>query len=183
VVYGQAVLGGIVTDAVLTNSNQTMWYCITICEKTGNLINGTASVINFEQLYWNQTKVNFQADGITVASVTDDNDVVVTDFNGLIKIYPFSGSSLSPVKFAGQALGNTQPAYSLFPNWTANYTMNDLVFCLVRIDYNRDKNVTGLGKLEFKIKNTMTDPGDCLYDYMSNTRYGAGIPDAEINKE
>jgi hypothetical protein len=26
----------------------------------------------------------------------------------------------------------------------------------------------------------MTLPGDCLNDYMRNTRYGAGIPDAEI---
>jgi hypothetical protein len=30
------------------------------------------------------------------------------------------------------------------------------------------------------MKNTMTLPGDVLYDYMTNTRYGAGIPEAEI---
>jgi hypothetical protein len=35
--------------------------------------------------------------------------------------------------------------------------------------------------MRFKIQNSMTLPGDCIYDYMTNTRYGAGIDPAEIN--
>jgi hypothetical protein len=27
----------------------------------------------------------------------------------------------------------------------------------------------------------MTLPGDCVFDYMTNTRYGAGIPKEEID--
>jgi hypothetical protein len=53
--------------------------------------------------------------------------------------------------------------------------MSNLVFVIVRVDYNKDKNITGLGDLTFEIKNSMKLPGDCLYDYMTNTRYGAGI--------
>jgi hypothetical protein len=29
----------------------------------------------------------------------------------------------------------------------------------------------------------MTQPGDCLLDYMTNTRYGAGIAAQEIRSE
>jgi hypothetical protein len=58
--------------------------------------------------------------------------------------------------------------------------MTNLCFALIRIDYNREKNVTGLGDIKFVIENSMTKPGDCLYDYMTNTRYGAGISAEEI---
>ena len=67
------------------------------------------------------------------------------------------------------------------PNWaSATHAMNDLLFAVVRVDYNRDKNVTGLGDMLFHIQNNMYLPGDCLYDYMTNTRYGAGISASEI---
>ena len=71
-------------------------------------------------------------------------------------------------------------ARDLMPTWTANHAMTDLVFALVRVEYNKERNVTSLGDIEFKLTNTMTLPGDCVNDYMRNTRYGAGIPDAEI---
>lgn len=180
VVYGEAFLGGCITDAAITNSNQTMWYCITICEKTGNLLNGTASAITVEDIYWDSYRVAFQQDGITVASFIDQDNNVNTLPNGLIKFYVFSGNSTSPSKIRGYANGNSASAYSLFPNWTSNHTMSDLIFVLVRVDYNKANDVTKLGDIQFKIKNTMTLPGDVLYDYMTNTRYGAGIDEAEI---
>lgn len=184
VVYGQAYLGGIVTDAVLTNDNKTMWYCITICEKTGTkLSDKQPSQISVDAVYWNQNKINFQSDGITAASFTDESGNTSDSVSGLIRVYPFTGGSNSPSKITGQALGNTQPAYNIFPNWTSNHTMNDLVFVLIRVDYSQEKKVTGLGNMEFKIKNTMTQPGDCLHDYMTNERYGAGIKAEEIYGE
>lgn len=181
VVYGQAYMGGIVTDAVLTNGNQTMWYCITLCEKTGNLINGTPSQISIDRVYWNESEIRFQSDGVTVQDFVSAGDIIDSNPNGLIKIYLYNNGSSSQTFPVGYT-GAISPAYSRFPNWTANHQMNNLVFALVRIDYNRDKNVTGLGKIEFKIKNSMTEAGDVLNDYMTNTRYGAGIPAAEINR-
>jgi len=142
VVYGTTFLGGIVTDARITNSNQTMWYCITICEKTGNLINGTPSQISFQEIYWNKARVNLQADGVTAASVVDDDGITSDNVNGLIKFYCFSGSSTAPVSPVGYTNPNLVPAYTLFPEWTNQNQMNDLVFVLVRIDYNKYKQVT-----------------------------------------
>jgi hypothetical protein len=181
IVYGSAFLGGIVTDAVLTNNNQTMFYCITICEKTGTLINGSPSEISVEEIYWNENRLLLKNDGITAASYIDEDGVTVTDIDGLVRFYFYSGGSNSPVNHGRYNTGNTLPAYNLFPGWTSNHTMEGLVFCIVRVDYNKEKSITGLDNLEFKIKNTMSLPGDVLYDYMTNTKYGAGIPAEEIN--
>lgn len=182
IVYGDAYLSGVVTDAVLTNSNQTMWYCVTLCEKTGvKLSDSQQSTIDFESVYWNGNLVTLQTDGITVASFTDPDDNTTTNPSGLIKFYPFSGGSDAPVQFANYTTGNTANAYDIFPNWTATHSMDDLVFCLIRVDYNRDKDVTGLGSLEFRLSNDMRLPGDVIYDYARNTRYGAGLTDEEIN--
>jgi hypothetical protein len=174
VVYGRACLGGTVTDAQMTNSNQTMWYCITICEVTGNLNlgQGAASSITFKDVYRDKQKLIFNSDGVTVAKAVDSDGVENTDVAGLIKVYTFRNGSLSGPSPAAAA--------TLMPAWTANHTMTNLCFALIRIDYNREKNVTGLGDIKFVIENSMTKPGDCLYDYMTNTRYGAGIASSEI---
>lgn len=179
IVYGTAYLGGIVTDAFLTSDNQTMWFCITICEKTGNKIDGTASVINFNEMYWDGLKMNFSADGVTVATLSDSEGTSNADIAGLVKVYCFNGGSSSPVGITGYGNPGTA-AYNLMPNWTTAHTMDDLVFALVRVQYSRDKNITRLGDIKFKMANTMSQPGDCLNDYMTNTRYGAGIPATEI---
>jgi len=186
VVYGRAALGGIVTDAFLTNSNQTMYYCITLCEQTGNLNlgSGALSQISFKDIYWNNERLIFQQTGgdagYIVTSTVDDAGNVNTDVNGLIQVFCYSGTSYDPVLPAGYTNATTYYANNIMPNWTANHDMNNLIFAIVRIDYNREKNVTGLGEMKFVLENTMTEPGDCLYDYMTNTRYGAGIDPTEI---
>jgi hypothetical protein len=58
--------------------------------------------------------------------------------------------------------------------------MSDLVFALVRVDYNRDKSVTAIGDYQFNIINSMSLQGDVIFDYATNTRYGAGIRLREI---
>jgi hypothetical protein len=181
VVYGTAVLGGIVTDAVLSGDNKTMWYCITICEKTGNLLSGTPSTITFERIYWDQNEVLFDSDGVSVANFRSEDEVLSDNPKNLVKIYCFSGGSTSPVPPIGYPDGGFANAYALFPNWTSNHTMNNLVFALVKVEYNKEKGITGIGNIEFKLKNSMTDPGDVINDYLTNSRYGAGIAAEEIN--
>jgi hypothetical protein len=180
VVYGTAFTGGIVTDAVMTGDNTVMWYCITICERTGNLINGTPSVINIDRVYWNQNEVVFQDNGVTVKSFKDQDGVISNKPNGLIEMYFYNNGSANQV-FPVGVFGSTAAAYTRFPNWTANHTMNELVFCLVKVTYNKENAITGLGNLEFKIRNTMTEAGDVINDYLTNSRYGAGIAVEGIN--
>jgi hypothetical protein len=181
VVYGTAFIKGIITDAAMTDSNGVMWYCITICEKTGTLLStGAASVISFNKVYINEAEVIFQSDGITVQSITDADGVVDNQMNGLIKIYCFNNGSSNPVVPDGYSNASLLFARDLFPTWTVNQTMSSLVFALVRVEYNKEKNITSLGDIQFKLTNTLSQPGDVVNDYMRNTRYGAGIPDTEI---
>lgn len=195
VVYGEAYLGGIVTDAQITNSNKTMWYCITICERTGiKLSDNQASQIQFEDIFWNDQRLVFntgdQSDyGVLVDYSVDRDGNVDYSLQGQVRVYCFSGGknvlnlpqNVMPDNYR-QYAGDTGPfqAFELMPGWGASYAMDNLAFALIRVDYNKDKGVTGLGDIKFHIKNTMTLPGDCIYDYMTNEIYGAGIAPEEI---
>lgn len=181
VVYGSAYLKGIITDAVLSGDLQTMWYCVTISEKTGTLLStGADSVISFSNVYLNGNEVTFGNDGITVVSTTDPDGNVDNQMNGFIKIYCFNNGSSSPVVPSGYSNASLVDANGVFPNWTTNHTMNGLVFALVSVTYNKERNVTSLGDIQFRLSNTLTKPGDVLHDYMRNSRYGAGLTDGEI---
>jgi hypothetical protein len=181
VVYGTGYIKGIITDAVMSNDNKTMTYCITICEKTGIKLSDSAdSVITFDKIYLNSNEVQFNNDGLTVLSTTDEDGNTDNTMNGLIRIYCFNNGGSGPVVPTGYANGSLGYAYSVFPGWTANHTMTSTVFAIVVVEYNKEKNITSLGELEFKLTNSMTLPGDVLNDYMKSTRYGAGLTDQEI---
>jgi hypothetical protein len=184
IIYGDAHLGGILTDARITGDNQTMYYCYVLSERTGTLLSDDSqSVISFAKIYWDNKLITFQSDGITVASFTDDAGGVDTNPNGLIRIYCYNNGSSSPVVPVGYTNGSLNSAYAVMPDWTSSHTMDQLVFAIIRVDYNAEKNVKGIADVNFKLSNTMTQPGDCLYDYMTNTRYGAGIDPTEIYSE
>lgn len=183
VLYGDAYVTGKITDAVLADNGFDMWVCFTLCEQTGDLIDGTPSVISFKEIYVDGLRLGFGDDGKTVSTIWDDSGNNSDQWANLIEVYPFSGSSTDPVNFYTESQGNTSPAYSIMPGWSSTDTMNDLVFCIMKFRYNseRDKQLTSIGReIKFRLSNTMKEPGDCMYDYMTNTRYGAGIPAAEI---
>ena len=184
VVYGSAHLGGIITDAQISNNNLTMHYVITICEKTGTLLSDDSnSVFTFEDIYWNDQRIVFDIDGRTAAYTVDRDSNVDYSVAGQVKVYCYAGSSNSPVLPDNYSSSGLQPAYSIVPNWTSAHTMNDLIFAVIRVDYNKEKGITQIPDIRFHITNSMTQPGDCLYDYMTNTRYGAGIDPTEIYSE
>jgi len=199
VVYGSAYLGGVITDAQLVDDNKTMWVCLTISEKTGNLFEtGAAPTYTFNECYRNADRVIFKSDGITINNTKDANTPPNSDesMSGLIKIYMYAGSGASANQIAPAAtscVGNTAPtlsavnAWDIFPDWDGpsgtvpNENMSDLVFALIRVSYNRDKNVTSIGDYQFNIINSMSKSGDVIFDYATNTRYGAGVRLLEID--
>jgi hypothetical protein len=189
VLYGRAFFGGIISEAVLTADRKTMWYVITLSEKTGTkLSDDTASTYVFHDVYWGGQRVVFDSAGagagLTAAYSVDSNGNIDYSIDGLVTIYPFAGNSTTPQIFENYSNSTTlNYAYQLVPNWTSAYTMSDLVFAVVRIDYNADTGVNGLPDVIFEISNDMKMPGDVLLDYMTNTRYGAGVPLAEIYDE
>lgn len=176
VLYGSAFFGGNISDAAMTNNNKTMWYCLVLSEKTGNLYSSSsASSYTLNNVYWNNQRLIFDSDGITVDYAVDRDGNIDRSLEGQVKVYFYAGSSTSQQAPSGYSI-TAANAYSLFPNWSAGtHAMSNLVFALVRVDYNREKNVTGLGNMLFQVTNSMKQPGDVIYDYLTNARYGAGI--------
>lgn len=180
VLYGEAHTAGKLVDTRMTNNNQTMHYAMVLCERTGVIMEaGVQSEISFLDLYWNNSRIIFKSDGITADYTVDRGGKIDRSISGLVKIYCYNNGSTSGV-VPENYFGSVPNAYTIMPNWTSNYTADNLVFMIAEVTYSRDKSVTGLGTLNAHLKNTLDQPGDVMYDYMTNTRYGAGIDPSEI---
>lgn len=183
VVYGTATLGGAITDVQVVALN-TLYAVFTICERTGVLLsNGQQSVITFDEVRLNDQRVIFKTGGQTVDFTVDRDGNIDNSADGLIEIRCFNNGSNSAVIPTGFSGGNTQSAINFIPGWSSTNTMDQLVFAVVKITYNRDQGIAGIPEVSFRVSNTMKLPGDCIRDYMTNTRYGAAIPPQEIYSE
>ena len=182
VLYGEAYFGGIITDAELTSDNRTMYYCLTLCEKTGTDLGGTASSYNFRDVYWDDNRIVFDTDGITVSYTVDREGNIDRSLANQVRIYCYAGNSSSGIVPDGYINASYPDAHSIMPGWaSATHPMTNLVFAIVRVDYNRDKGVTGLGNLTFQVANSLKNPGDVLYDYLTNGIYGANISPTDLD--
>jgi hypothetical protein len=188
VVYGRAWVDGVITEAVMSSFNTRMTFCYTLSELTGTkLSDGQPSVFNLNSVRVNDQAVVFKTSGVTAgfeaAYSVDRENNQDKSIEGLVRIWFFAGNSTTPRAPVGLTLGTTQNAYDIVPNWTTAHNMTDLIFCIVQVDYSPEKGLTTIPSFKFNITNSMTQPGDCLLDYMTNTRYGAAIAQAEIFDE
>jgi len=184
ILYGSAYFGGIVTDAVMSNNNQRMHYVVTLAEKTGTLYsNSSATSYGIGSIYWDDQTVTFQADGVTVDYTTDRSGNRDPSLNDLVKIYCYAGGSGSAnQRFPTGTSGTAVNAYSVVSGWTSAHAMTNLIFAVIEVNYNAEKNIKGLTKnLKFQITSSMNKPGDVLYDYITNGLYGANIANTEID--
>lgn len=182
VLYGTSFFGGIITDAEISSDNQTMYYCLTLCERTGTkLSDSSASAYTFKDVYINDQRIVFKSDGITLDYVVDRDGNFDTSASGLIKVYCYDNGSSNPTVPDGYTNLALDDADVVMPGWGVNHDMTNLVFAIIEVNYNREKGITGLGDFKFEIENDMNDPGDVLYDYMKDTVYGAGISTTYID--
>lgn len=182
VLYGRAVTGGQLVDVRMSNNNNTMHYVYVLSEVTGTKISdGQPSQISFNNIYWSGYKMNFQSDGITLASLEDLQGNTRTNWANYVRVWCYRNGSNDGVVPVGYT-GTVPPAWTVVPGWTANWQMNALCFVVIEVNYLRAFNLTGIGNMTFDIQNSMTKPGDVLYDITSNTRYGAAIADGDIKK-
>ena len=65
--------------------------------------------------------------------------------------------------------------------WTANNLMSNTVFAIVKVQYDQNHSIQNIGNIKAEIKNTLTSPGSVIKDYLTNSRYGGGVPLANIN--
>jgi len=203
VLYGSAYMNGIITDARLISTDQktnnTMFYCIVLSETCNNV--SAAYTVN--DVYWNDLRLTAVDATTNAHKVKDgrknvnDPDVNVEDFvdtnfivdgKSLVELRVYAGSSAANKQiYPTQASGNTQAAYDFWPDtgtasgWSAANEMKGLVFAIVKVTYNGEKGFTALPNMTFNVSNSLKNPADVWYDYMTGVRFGAGIDSSYIN--
>jgi|TARA_R110001606_G_scaffold10475_1_gene45435 hypothetical protein len=165
--YGHSYSNGIVTDAAITTDNQTMTYVLTISEKT----TGTTTVGN---IYWNDKLLSFNGTTQEVTSSTDDDGTTSTDMADNVEVYVWDDTT--------QLRGDGSAPHTLVSHWTdSSYRNTGTVFAIVKITYDPEAQLTGLGTMTFELNNSLDNPADVLEDYLESTIYGAGIPSSSID--
>jgi hypothetical protein len=188
VVYGKAYIAPIITDAKISEDQKTMWYVCTMAEVTD-----TGSY-TFGDIYWGGKKMIFDgSDTGKVIQLETNSDPVQTDdkVNGKIYVYRFPNGSASGID-TGASNAITVMSDAAIPadlRWnSALYTdggqsasMTDLAFMIVKVDYDTNAGTTGLATMNVELTNSLNKPGDVLFDYMTNDRYGCAILAANID--
>jgi hypothetical protein len=180
VVYGTAFVGGVITDMSISSDNQDIYWVMSLCEVTNTETGGSPDTITFGNVYWGGKRVNFNANGYSVDSLTDESTGENQNISGNMDIYLYRNGSGSPTNSSLNAV-TVMSASNLIYKWDNTKLMSNTAFAIVHLKYNADRALTGLNQTRFQITNARKAPGDCFLDYLSSERYGAAIPLANIN--
>jgi hypothetical protein len=155
VVYGEAWLGGTITDLSITSNNQELFYVISICEVTNN----GNDTITFGDVYWGGKRCNFEnSTSPNVASLTDES-TGITDFSVVdkLKIYLFKNGSNTPVR-GNQSAVAVMSATGLTYTWDSTKLMTNTAFAIVHVTYNTNAGLTGIQQPKFQVTNSRSAP-------------------------
>jgi hypothetical protein len=192
VLYGRGITKGVIFDATTSNQGRVLWLAYALSEVTGAKLDGTPSEINLLRVFANGYQIQFQADGRTADRLIGPRNTFDNSISGLASVYYFKNGSDNPARplgypegaFAGFP-GSSDPlqdARELMPNFLSQDLGKNLAFAIVKLTYSDFTNLTQVPEFSFDLQNTMDEPGDCLFDYLTNRRYGAGIPPEEIDQ-
>jgi hypothetical protein len=176
VFYGKNLTSGLITDAGISNSNDTMTYVIIIGEKTDS---GTYTI---GDQYRGDQKLNFGsgASSHIVTSVTDANGTAANDISGKMRVRIYAGGTASGNQIF-PTTGTPVAATTLLSTIDGNTSYEGLVYVVFQIDYDQENGLTGLGQYTTEITNSLSEPGAVLDDYLKNSRYGAGLSASDID--
>ena len=194
VVYGNAYMGGIMIDAKISTDQQYMWYVLALSEKTdtGTITYEDPNNPGYPLIYWGDKKIQFSAsDKTKVTGLIDVNDPaapVDTKVDGLMYVYLYNNGSNSGLYgaiaanaiLAESSIGGGIPADQ---RWSSTDTMTNTAFMIVRVKYSQDANLTGLQPVSAYVRNSLYQPGSVIYDYLTNARYGCGIPASMVDSD
>ena len=188
VVYGTAYMAPIITDAKISEDQKTMWYVCTLAEVTDT------GGYTFGDIYWGGKRVIFDgADTARVLQLETNSDPVQQDpkVEGKIYIYKFPNGSSSGISTGGaDAITLLSDASipadlrwnsALYTSGGQSASMTDTAFIVVKVIYDTNAGTTNLATMSVELTNSLTKPGEVLYDYMTNNRYGCAILPANID--
>lgn len=180
ILYGRATFGGSLIDVAQVGTTSEFQFVFALNMITGNDIAGNPSTYEFLDVFVNDQKMNFQSNGSIAASLTDTSGNTNTNFAGKIGVYLFANSSNMILPNGYETTGTTYDARNIFPTWTPQNQMQGIMFAIVRIIYDQDLGFDQVPDMRFDIRNSLTLPGDVLYDYLTNAAYGCGIAEDNI---
>lgn len=182
VIYGSAWAGGIITDLSITSDNQTLYFVLALSEVTNSENDNTPDEISFGDVYYGGKKCIFDETDLTkvVALLDESTGIQDTSVNGYLYIYLYSNGSYYPYNSEQTAISVMQDS-NLAYQWDNTKLMSNCAFAIVKLNYNSTANITSLQQTKFNVINARTNVGDCVQDYLTSERYGAGIPLQQID--
>ena len=185
VVYGDAWLGGTFVDAVLSTDQKTMYYVLAI----SSISSDASATFSFDRtkFYYGDRLVTFDNTDLTkVVSLTDGASPPNVDdkISGKLYISLYTSTNAGVITAVNGTAPNVTMGGADIPvalRWPASgRQMNGLAFAIVKLNYNSDAGTVGLQPITFYCKHypkggSVAKPGDVWYDYMTDTRYGAGM--------
>jgi hypothetical protein len=186
IVYGDAYLGGVFVDAVLSTDQKTMYYVMAVSQISPN---GQFS-FDTTKMYWQDQTITFDGtDPTKVVSLTDGAGNVQTKISGnlFINLYKSNEAgvitALNGTALPTSVMGGSDIAVA--QRWpSSGRQMNGLAFAIVKMIYNRDAGTTQMQPITFRASQYLNStgvakPGDVWYDYITNNKYGCAM-DATI---
>lgn len=182
ILYGQSQVRGAVFDAELTGNSQILTTAIMLSERTGTGTNGNADYV-LNEVFFNDNKLNLNANG-TVANAILNDGTVSTKYNDNTKVFVYQGDVDTPIDKIQPGVDATYgSARTYMQNWANTQVQaRGTVFALIQQTYDGANGVQGLGTWTFDITNsTASNPGDVMFDFLSNDRYGSQYDATAIN--
>jgi len=190
VVYGDAYVPPIITEAKLSEDNQTMWYVLSFSEKTD------LGSVTFGEMYWGDKRlVMDESEPHKVAGWFDERTLELdTRPAGKVEVYFYNNGSANTgtqyyVGTGTNVLQTMVTATSVLSDvgiaeadrWDGTQAMTNTVFAVLKMQFDQNIGLTGLPSITAKVSNTLKQPGSVLFDYWTNTRYGCAIPSANVD--
>ena len=187
VVYGNAFMPGVLTDVKISTDQKYMWFVYALSEvtDTGTISFDDPNNAGFPLAYWNDKQLEFNTSDRTKVEALIDmstgTPVRNTKVAGKIKCYFYNNGSYNTLYNAPSAISvlsdaSTGGGIAVAQRWTSSHLMTNTAFMIIRIQYDQDANLTSVSPVTAYVRNTLNQPGSVAVDYMTNTRYGCGIP-------
>lgn len=173
VVYGEVKKSGTIVFMETTNDNENLHVCVTLA---GHEINAISEV------YFNEIQVKSSLSDNTEVSA---NSGTTPDYSTVAQI---TGHFGSPTQAAdGNLVSRT--------SFTTNHRLRNIAYIYANLDYDQDVFANGLPNISCLIQGKKVyDPRSdttaysnnaalCIRDYISNSTYGLGATDAEIDDD
>jgi hypothetical protein len=207
IAYGTRYCKPIISDALISNDQQYMYYVLALSEKTSGDVSigevwydGKRLIFDPDHpenvtAWWsppkrhsrNAGRINNKPAGNIKMWFYKDGSFV-TGTTHLCTTFTEVGDNVwdisNDVPGATTVDAVTLLQDAAFPDatkWTTATMMKNTVFAVIQLHYNSKAGIYGLGSMDIEIINPLNNPGDVILDYFTNNSYGCGIPIENVN--